>query len=346
MSKRLLSKCEPQEYRERRHAHLRQPRDPSKSWVLKMVTSPDLVGLPNPWDGKAFLKTIARGPGTRHFLSARKLRDILLGDIRRLQDGEAFSLAPVVEWREAILAARKKAQEEGDPFNVGVEFVLSDQLEQPEARGVPSDQLKRFAHVATGSGFPLDLAHTQYVEARRVGNPYGYAPLKRTTVMNLDRRGSPLPRRLPPIRPKSPSPEGLSAQTAAKNATLIQHLWVWAIENGHLGRKAQNPWEFRRGVPQKDTTLNVKGCLLVSSCVGGVGVRAGQSMPNRNEIKFLRRFKRRRTLICAEPYPYQPPALRSHLPALDRITIPPVPAEQLTLPCGKELLLCLGSLRP
>lgn len=30
---------------------------------------------------------------------------------------------------------------------------------------------------------------------------------------------------------------------------------------------------------------------------------------------------------------------------LDRITIPRVSAEQLTTPCGKELLLCLGSLR-
>lgn len=189
MSKRLLSRLDHKKTEKEDMRFLIQPRGPGKSWVFRMVTSPDLVGAPNPWDGKPLGKEIRKGLGTRHLPTAHKFRDIALGDIRRLQDGlsdgEEFSLASAVEWREAILAARKKTQKTGDPFNVGVKFVLTDKLEQAEARGVPRDQLKRFARVATGSGFPLDLAQTQYVEARRVGNPYGYAPLKRTTVMNL-----------------------------------------------------------------------------------------------------------------------------------------------------------------
>ena len=280
MSKYLLSRLDHKKAEKEDMRYLVQPRGPGKSWVFRMVTPPDLVGVPNPWDGKPLGKEIKKGLGTRHLPTARKFRDIALGDIRRLQDGlsdgEAFSLASAVEWREAILAARKKAQEEGDPFNVGVEFVLSDKLEQAEARGVPRDQLKRFARVATGSGFPLDLAHTQYVEARRAGNPYGYAPLKRTTVMNLDTALKHLraflddeaktacledvtpeeARRfrdvyLPSVR-NHRSPEGLSAQTVVKNINLLKHLWVWAIENGHLGRKAQNPWEFRKGVRRSE----------------------------------------------------------------------------------------------
>jgi integrase len=34
----------------------------------------------------------------------------------------------------------------------------------------------------------------------------------------------------------------------AKNITLLKQLWVWAIGHDHLGKKAQNPWEFPRGL--------------------------------------------------------------------------------------------------
>ena len=100
-----------------------------------------------------------------------------------LSDGEAFSLASAVEWREAVFAARETAE---NPAHVGVELALGDKLDQAEARGVPREQLKRFNRVATGRGFPLELAHSQYVEARAAGNPYGFAPLKRATILNLD----------------------------------------------------------------------------------------------------------------------------------------------------------------
>ncbi|SIO36129.1 hypothetical protein SAMN05444722_1667 [Rhodovulum sp. ES.010] len=253
--------------------YLRQPRGPGKGWVFKMPTPPELVGVPNPWDGRPIRKTITKGLGTRHLPSARKLRDIALGDIRRLQDGlrdgEAFSLASAVEWREAILAARQNAE---DPRRVGIEMVLTDKLEQAEARGLPLDQLQRCARVASGKGFPLDLAHSQYVEARRPGNPYGYAPLKRSTVMNLDTAMKhlrafledeaktacledvtpELARRfrydfLPSLRHHR-SPQGLSAQTVAKNVNLLKQLWVWAEENGRLPKRYRNPWVFPRGI--------------------------------------------------------------------------------------------------
>jgi hypothetical protein len=59
-------------------------------------------------------KEIKKGLGTRHLPAARKLRDIALGDIRRLQDGlsdgEAFSLASAVEWREPSGLLRKGHQ--------------------------------------------------------------------------------------------------------------------------------------------------------------------------------------------------------------------------------------------
>ncbi|MCT8159519.1 tyrosine-type recombinase/integrase [Pseudoruegeria sp. SHC-113] len=256
--------------------YLVQPRGPGKSWVFRMVTPHDLVGVPNPWDGKPLGKEIKRGLGTRQLTEARKRRDIALGDIRRLQDGlsdgETFSLASAVQWRETILADQAEAEARDDGSNVGSEFVLHHMLEQAEARGIPRDQLKRFARVATGKGFPLDVAHSQYVEARKVGNAFGFAPLKRTTIMNLDTAIKHLRAHLSdeaktacledvtpevalrfrdvylPSARSHRSPEGLSAQTVAKNVNLLKQLWLWAIESGHLGRKARNPWEFRRGL--------------------------------------------------------------------------------------------------
>ncbi|WP_170833491.1 tyrosine-type recombinase/integrase [Litoreibacter albidus] len=261
--------------------YLVQPRGSGRSWVFRMVTPPNLVGVPNPWDGKPLAKEIKRGLGTRRLPEARKLRDIALGDIRKLQNSlgerEAFSLASAVDWRDQVEAANIKAQEDGDPFNVGVEFVLGDKVEQASARGIPHDQIKRFARVATGAGYPLVFAHSQYVEARRVGNPYDYNPLKRTTVMSLDTAMKhlrafleddaetacledvtpQLARRfrdeyLPSIR-HGRSPQGLSPQTISKNINLLKMLWVWADENDHLPADYNNPWVFKRGISRSSS---------------------------------------------------------------------------------------------
>lgn len=273
MSKKPLSIMDHKKAEDSDMRYLVQPRGPGKSWVFRFLTPPEMIGIPNPWDGKPLGKEIKKGLGTRHLPEARRLRDIALGDIRRLEDslsdGAAFSLASAVEWREAIADAREKAD---NPQHIGVEMVMTDKLEQAHARGLPLEQLQRFARVATGKGFPLDLAISQYVEARRVGNPYGYDPLKRSTLMNLDTAIKHLraflsdeakTACLEDVTPESAkqfqdvylpsarnhrSPEGLSAQTIAKNVNLLKQLWVWAVGEGHLGKKAQNPWEFRKGL--------------------------------------------------------------------------------------------------
>lgn len=276
MSNRALSKVVNSEDVKEDMRYLKQPRGPGTSWVFRFPTPGALVGLPNPWDGEPLKKSVARGLGTRHLPEARKRRDILLGDIRRLQDGlrdgDAFSLASAVSWRDAILADQAEAVARGDGFNVGSEFALTDVLEQAEARGVSRDRLKRFARVAAGNGYPLDLAHAHYLEARRPGNPHGYKPLKRSTVANLDTAmkhlraflddstktacledvTSEMAQRfrvefLPSVH-NHRSPEGLSAQTVAKNVNLLKQVWVWAIGEGHLGGKAVDPWEFPKGL--------------------------------------------------------------------------------------------------
>jgi integrase len=258
--------------------YLVQPRGPGRSWVFRIVTPPDLVGVPNPWDGKPFGNEIKKGLGTRHLPQARKLRDIALGDLRRLHDslsdGYAFSLASAVEWREAIARDRERT---ADPRHAGVELVLTDKLEQAEARGLQRDHLRRFSRVATGKGFPLGLAHAEYLKARSAGNPYGYDPLKRTTVMNLDTAMKHLracledeartacledvtpefARRfrdnyLPSVR-NHRSPQGLASQTVVKNVNLLKQIWVWAEENHRVPKSYRNPWIFQRGISRSSS---------------------------------------------------------------------------------------------
>ena len=125
MSGGLLSKLDHRKAEKDDMRYLVQPRGPGKSWVFRMVTPLALVGAPNPWDGKPLGTDIKKGLGTRHLPEARKRRDIALGDIRKLQDGlsdgEAFSLASAVQWRETILAEQAEVEAHGDGFNVASE---------------------------------------------------------------------------------------------------------------------------------------------------------------------------------------------------------------------------------
>ncbi len=113
--------------------HLIQPRGPGTGWVFRMITSPDLIGKLNPWTGKPFGKEIRRGLNIRHLPTARKQRDICLGEVRRLSfdksDEGSFTIDQAEAWHEDI--AR-------DPSNQGaIGSVLQDRLEAASKRGVP-----------------------------------------------------------------------------------------------------------------------------------------------------------------------------------------------------------------
>lgn len=130
-----------------------------------------------------------KGLGTRHLSQAQKQCDIYLGEMRKLEkldrEGMDQSLESALEWRAEVTAAKTKAQKEGNRHGAPEEHELTDMLERSERRGVPRKQLKQFAKVASGEGFPLTLAHAKYLEARRKGNPHGFHPLSQSTVANL-----------------------------------------------------------------------------------------------------------------------------------------------------------------
>jgi len=212
---------------------------------------------------------------TRHLPTARKNRDILLGDLRRLEssinEGEDFSLATAVEYREIIKEAREQAE---DPFNVGAEFVLTDKLERAEASGTPRGRLRQFSRVAFGGGYPIAIAKEEYIKARSPDAQYGYGPLASTTVMSFETAIKHLrtflsddtkTACLEDITPKiarrfkyeyltgilNPrSGKGLSSKTISKNITLLKSLWGWAKEVGKIDENRPNPWGFPRGIPR------------------------------------------------------------------------------------------------
>lgn len=237
--------------------YLVRPR--GKGWVFRMVTPAPLVGCPNPWDGTALGKEIKRGLGTRHLPTARKRHDVFLADIHRLEAGLGDE------------------DEHG-----GIEMVLHDRLEAAEARGVPLDKLRRFSRVAAGKGYPLDRALSEYVEARRPGNPFGFKPLKRSTVKNLETAAKHLREFLQddagtacledvkpdgarrfrdvylPASSSHRNPNGMTAQTVAKNVNLLRQMWVWALDAGKTRKRYSNPWVFAKGISRVATRAQVR----------------------------------------------------------------------------------------
>jgi hypothetical protein len=275
MSKKMLSIMDNTKAPREDMRYLSQPRGPATGWVFRMVTPPDLIGVPNPWDGRPFGKEIRRGLKTRHLPTARKNRDILLGDLRRFESGvgddEVFSLASAVEYSEIIKEARAQAE---DPFNVAVGFVLTDKLERAAASGTPYSRLRHFSRVAFGEGYPIAIAKEEYLKARSPDNQFGYKPLALTTVGAFETAIKHLSAFLSDnmqtacledvtpiiarnfrdeyltrvVNPRSGG--GLTYKTIKKNITLLKPLWDWAKEAGKIDENSPNPWLSSGGVPR------------------------------------------------------------------------------------------------
>jgi len=95
-----------------------------------MMTPLELVGCPNPWNGKPLGKEIKKGLGTRRLVEARKLRDIALGQIRQLvlglSDEGGFSLESAREWAGQI--NDDDAQHTSSDTQGSVSMVLNERL--------------------------------------------------------------------------------------------------------------------------------------------------------------------------------------------------------------------------
>jgi len=247
-----------------------QPRGPGTGWVFRMVTPTELVGKPNPWTGKPFGKEIRKGLSTRRLPDARRQRDVILGEIRKLTFAQTDEANFGVEEAQAI---RQQLASTDDPD--GLMWALDERVQRGAQRGVPVSKLRRYNQVALGKGFPLDKALEQYVQERSPDNRRGYKPLSQTTVNNLrtavrhlrnflgdteeiacledvtSTRAAAFRNEYLPSLTSNRSPHGMAFKTVEKNITLLRQLWSWARERKISRDRYGDPWSFTSAVPRK-----------------------------------------------------------------------------------------------
>lgn len=210
-----------------------------------MKTPKSLHGTANPWAGdKPFGVWIIRPMGgERHLPSAKKLRDIFLAEVRKLEieyrAHQRFSLERAEMWAEALQTERDQT------------FVRD--LIYEEAERAPKGERKAFLKVATATTLPLSTAIEKYLEARAPDNPYGNKPLSKTTAnevvtavnylcafcgakpttLFLDDITSELVAEFQhdflPKQPSKKTGRSLAPATVAKLIGMLRGLWRWAL---------------------------------------------------------------------------------------------------------------------
>ncbi len=97
--------------------------------MFRFPTPDSLVGMPNPRDGKPMMKSITRGLRTRRLPRARRIRDNLLGDVRRLQqrvaEGGSWNLEPALSLQETIATEERVALDPANVWSVNRRFSRS-----------------------------------------------------------------------------------------------------------------------------------------------------------------------------------------------------------------------------
>jgi hypothetical protein len=134
--------------------YLKQPRGPGTGWVFRMPTPRSLIGATNPWDSNRIIgKEIIEGLGTRHLPTARKLRDVMLGDVRKLEyslsEAARWSLDAALDFHAAAEAANSRATHPEDQD--AHYLILDDMLREAEAKGVPRALSEELCLRQTGS---------------------------------------------------------------------------------------------------------------------------------------------------------------------------------------------------
>lgn len=239
----------------------------SRGWFFRMATPSSLIGKPNPWDGRPFGKEIVKGLGTRRIGEAKKLRDVLLSDVRRLElhghEKLRFSTEEALLMRGELDRVRATDPETAEAH----ELIITDQLDAAKRKGVDQKELQRYARIAFRAGYPLDEALRAYATARGPESRSQFAPLSKQTMNDL---GSAIKHLCSFMQVTGPealfmqdvthqraitfryeylpnvsthrAPNGLSAKTIKKNITLLKAVWDWAIQVGQLPSSFGDVW--------------------------------------------------------------------------------------------------------
>ncbi len=155
--------------------YIEQPKGQGTAYRFRMKTPKALRGRANPWSSGGTFGTWIIRPmgGEKHLPSAKKLRDIYLAEVRRLEieyrAQDRYSPERAELWAQAI-----REEQEDRTF-------VRDLIYQ-EAEHAPEGEREAFVKVATAQTLPLSKAATQYLEARAPDNPFGNKPLTKTSA--------------------------------------------------------------------------------------------------------------------------------------------------------------------
>lgn len=226
--------------------YIEQPKGQGTAYRFRMKTPKGLRGRANPWSSGVTFGTWIIRPmgGEKHLPSAKKLRDIYLAEVRRLEieyrARDRYSPKRAELWAEAIREEREDRT-----------FVRD--LIYEEAERAPEGEREAFLKVATATTLPLSEATGQYLAARALDNPYGNKPLTRTsanevsTAVNylcefmgktpdtlfLDDITSDLvatfQHEFLPHQTSKKTGRNLASSTTQKLVTMLRGLWRWAL---------------------------------------------------------------------------------------------------------------------
>ena len=256
--------------------YIEQPKGPGTAYRFRMKTPKNLRGTPNPWcESKLFGVWIIRSmAGERHLPSAKKLRDIYLAEVRRLE----------IEYRARVRFSLERAEMWADALRTESDQTLVRDLIYNEAERAPEKDRKAFLKVAMANTLPLSKAMQQYLEARAPSNPYGNKPIGKTSANEVTTavnylcafcKTTPEALFLDDITPelvaefqydflpKQPSKKtgrGLTPGTVEKLITMLRGLWRWALArkkvklDGNPFNRPEHdlPREKKRTEPKRD----------------------------------------------------------------------------------------------
>ncbi len=252
--------------------YIEQPRGPNTAYRFKMKTPQALRGKSNPWrEGKLFGRNIILSmDGERHLPTAKKLRDQYLGEIRslemQLKGADRFSVKSAEIWAEVLRNSDDIDHE--DESTPSLRSLFYDEVER-----APKEIRDRFGEVGMAQSLSLAKALEQYIDARRVENPFGYKPLTHSARNELKTairylcdfmekteedlyldgvsKHSAMRFRGEYLGTLSSKQTGkqLSRATIDKLLTMLRVLWVWAIEHRKLPSQ-ENPFVFPKGLPR------------------------------------------------------------------------------------------------
>lgn len=261
---------------------LTQPRGPGTAYLFRMRTPLILVGKPNPRTGRPYGREIRESlGGTRNLREAIKRRDLLLGAIRAEEAravGEAEgSISLALDLAEALRSPEVDAAaseyevvlDSGETVTVEVtrrELIL-EQIERDAEtieRKAGAKKAGRWANIATGKGFPLAEARDKYLADRgKALATSTQAELKKAVSQLIEfagegatlqdigtRNAGRFVTEFLPTQISSKAPSGPSPATVQKKVTVLNGLWVWAMDRGYLERDLLTPWY--RQAPTQD----------------------------------------------------------------------------------------------